>query len=67
MRFFIGYSGWAAGQLENELKENFWIVTEIDNEMIFNIPTQKTWETALNKMDQRYKLWTTYPDDPNLN
>ena len=26
IRFFLGYSGWEAHQLENELKENAWIV-----------------------------------------
>lgn len=29
VRFFIGYSGWDAGQLENELHDHVWAVTEI--------------------------------------
>jgi putative transcriptional regulator len=31
IRFFLGYSGWSAGQLQEEIKENAWIVSKIDS------------------------------------
>ena len=36
VRFFLGYSGWTAGQLEQELKDSAWIVTSSDSENIIN-------------------------------
>ena len=36
-RFFLGYSGWSAGQLEEELKERTWIVSDrLDASLIFH-------------------------------
>jgi putative transcriptional regulator len=36
MRFILGYAGWSAGQLDNEMKQNAWLVTDADPELIFN-------------------------------
>src|SRR5690606_5897717 len=27
IKFFIGYSGWSPGQLDNELKDNAWVIS----------------------------------------
>ncbi len=34
IRFFLGYSGWSAGQLERELKEDSWIIARVKPEII---------------------------------
>jgi len=34
--FIIGYTVWKSGQLEEEIKNNFWIVTDSDQEFIFS-------------------------------
>jgi putative transcriptional regulator len=36
IKLFIGYCGWDAGELEAEIEEGSWIVTETDDEIIFN-------------------------------
>ena len=34
IKFFVGYSGWSAGQLDDEITENSWLVTETDIKQI---------------------------------
>lgn len=41
--FFSGYSAWAAGQLERELKENLWMFSDL-NEEIFQLPYEQRWK-----------------------
>lgn len=67
VRFFIGYSGWGDGQLERELKQEAWIVTDADSDFIFNTPTDQFWRGVLRRMDGKYKSIANYPTDPRLN
>lgn len=36
----LGYAGWEAGQLEQEIAENSWLTLPADNDIIFSTPTQ---------------------------
>lgn len=42
----LGYAGWAAGQLEQEIKENAWLSGPADTSIIFRTPSEKRWESA---------------------
>ena len=42
----LGYAGWAAGQLENEIKENSWLNTPVDRAILFEAPVAARWEAA---------------------
>ncbi|MCG3813771.1 YqgE/AlgH family protein [Photobacterium damselae] len=46
----LGYAGWDAGQLEQELAENSWLTVEADPEIIFNTPLNQRWQHAISKM-----------------
>lgn len=46
----LGYSGWEAGQLENELAENTWLTIEADPELLFNTPIHEKWNRAIQKL-----------------
>ncbi len=43
----LGYSGWDAGQLEQELSENTWLVLEADSTIIFDTPIAERWRKAI--------------------
>lgn len=45
----LGYAGWGAGQLEQELALNSWLTTEADPSIIFNTPFGSRWEKALRQ------------------
>ncbi|EOZ98980.1 hypothetical protein A33Q_0835 [Indibacter alkaliphilus LW1] len=68
IRFFIGYSGWAIGQLDLELQENTWIVCdELISENIFTSSPEDLWKIILRNMGGEYQLMANYPIDPRLN
>jgi putative transcriptional regulator len=46
----LGYSGWAAGQLENELRHNAWLVVDADDAIIFSDSHDDKWERAIRTL-----------------
>ena len=42
----LGYAGWGAGQLEQELADNVWLCGPADISIIFDTPWQQRWEAA---------------------
>jgi putative transcriptional regulator len=67
IRFFLGYSGWHAGQLESELEQNSWLVTEINSSLIMKRSTAGIWKTTLSELGEKYKIWSDFPENPGLN
>lgn len=66
VKFFAGYSGWASGQLQNELSKNFWLVTDIDVRTIMNYD-KKIWGKTVNKLSEEYRAWANFPENPIFN
>mgnify|MGYP001080537011 FL=1 len=67
IRFFLGYSGWGEGQLEHELGQNSWVITESDSAFIFDSEPDQFWRGVLRRMGGKYKVMSHYPTDPRLN
>jgi len=67
IRFFIGYSGWSKGQLEEEIQQKAWIVADANPEFLFDTPADQLWRTVLRRMGGEYRVKSHYPIDPNLN
>ena len=44
----LGYSGWQAGQLEDELGRNGWLTVDADRRVIFDTPIEKRYDSALS-------------------
>ena len=44
----LGYSGWQAGQLEDELGRNGWLTVDADPAVIFDTPVEARYERALS-------------------
>ncbi|MDG1160028.1 MAG: YqgE/AlgH family protein [Flavobacteriales bacterium] len=67
IRFFVGYSGWSANQLNEELEQNSWIVGEAAADLLMNTQVEDLWSTILNTMGKDYRRLTNLPSDPKLN
>jgi putative transcriptional regulator len=46
----LGYAGWGAGQLENEIQENGWLHCSADQELIFGPDIEGKYGRALRKI-----------------
>lgn len=42
----LGYAGWGAGQLEDEIQQNAWLSGPAQPDILFNMPPQERWEAA---------------------
>ncbi len=67
IRFFIGYSGWGAGQLGTEMEQKTWLVTEGNKQLVFHRDTDAIWKAALKQKGGEYEQLINYPIDPQLN
>ncbi len=67
IKFFVGYSGWSAKQLEMEVKKNSWFVLPSSAEYIMNQDTSHLWYRILRDMGEEYSAYANYPVDPILN
>ena len=43
----LGYSGWGAGQLEQELKQNAWLTVEASEAIMFDLPVEQRLPAAM--------------------
>lgn len=42
----LGYAGWEAGQLEEEVLQNAWLTVPCEESLIFELPFEQRWQAA---------------------
>ncbi|MBX0334682.1 YqgE/AlgH family protein [Pontibacter sp. HSC-14F20] len=67
IKFYLGYSGWTPGQLQEEIDKNVWIVNNNAANKLFNLEADTLWRNILRQMGGKYKVLSNYPVDPRLN
>jgi putative transcriptional regulator len=67
IRFYIGYSGWGQGQLEDELHSKSWITSQASSKLVFHRNVNMIWKDALKDLGGEYVQMINYPIDPQLN
>ena len=67
VRAFIGYSGWTAGQLENELRRSSWITARPGPDLLGRMHDQQLWSELLRGISPLHRILAEAPDDPTLN
>lgn len=67
VRFFLGYSGWEAGQLVDELSRNSWIVSKTNSKTLLSTPPDQMWKTFVSHMGKEYGMWSRFPKNPEDN
>ena len=46
----LGCAGWGAGQLDNELSANYWLISPYSKEILFDISVGARWEASIKKI-----------------
>ncbi|MCF6333240.1 MAG: YqgE/AlgH family protein [Draconibacterium sp.] len=67
IHFFLGYSGWDSGQLEEELKVDSWLVTDVEEAAVMREFDEISWTEFVKKAGNRYAIWENFPENPTLN
>lgn len=68
IRFFVGYSGWSEGQLDNELAEHVWAVTKTDNPVeLLTGYGDNYWHRYVRTLGDTHRGWRYHPQNPFLN
>lgn len=67
VRFFAGYSGWGAGQLESELAEDAWLVVDAAPADVFAPDPTEMWRAVLRRQGGKVGMLANFPEDPSLN
>lgn len=55
----LGYAGWDANQLEQEIAENSWLTVPADKHIIFDTPIEKRWHSSAKKLGIDLHLLST--------
>lgn len=67
IRFFIGYAGWTAGQLNTEVTQKDWILAQSASDLIFDTLPRELWNKTLKLKGGYYPVLANFPKHPKLN
>ncbi len=67
IRVFAGYAGWGGGQLDGEVANDDWIVTDFRPDDAFTADPDALWRQVLGRKGGAYALLATMPPDPSVN
>lgn len=67
LRAFVGYAGWSPGQLEEELKEQSWMVSMPSKNLLGLSHDQGLWSSVLRELSPFHKLLAEMPRNPQAN
>lgn len=67
VRGFLGYSGWSAGQLENEMRLRTWVVADVPEDLLTHAQDDSLWRTVLGREGAEWRLLADEPEEPGRN
>ena len=68
VKFMLGYSGWAASQLNAEIGMHDWAVSyDVDSALVLSNRHEDIWQQLVTHLGERYKMWKNWPSDLSMN
>lgn len=69
-RLFLGYAGWGAGQLVDEIVRNDWLMAPVQNDLLFSDQPEQVWEEAIRSVGvdpSTLPAWTPTGEEEKAN
>lgn len=67
IRFFVGYSGWSEGQLDDEMNYGSWVLANMDANYVFKSEPESLWQSIMENKGNTYSVIAQMPDDISWN
>ncbi len=67
IRFFVGYSGWTEGQLEDEMRYNSWVTAPMHGNYLFKSKPSTLWSQVMSNKGNVFSVIARMRDEPNFN
>ncbi len=67
IRFYIGYSGWSPGQLDDEMEIGSWVTNDSHPNYVFKSKHDELWSQTLINKGNTFSVISQMPDSFNLN
>lgn len=67
IKFFVGYSGWEAEQLDNEIKADTWIIVKGEANDALRNHDSNYWKNMIISLGSQYSDWINYPEHLLMN
>ena len=67
IRCYVGYAGWAPGQLEAEVNAGAWHLIPGDSSLIFDANPATLWQEMMARIGGECAIYATMPPDPSVN
>ena len=67
LRCYLGYAGWAPGQLEAEMESGAWALMEGDSVLLFDREPDLLWHGLIEKVGGPWAVYASMPPDPSMN
>ena len=67
VKFFLGYSGWEPKQLDREMEEHSWFVSNSNKLMVMQQSDKEMWRQVMKAMGSEFAMLSNFPDNPSMN
>ena len=67
IKFFVGYSGWEAEQLEGELEKNSWIIGDFKKNYLFQDQNKTLWNNTIGQSGDDSSFMGNFAHSPSMN
>jgi len=67
IQFYLGYSGWAAGQLDGEMEQKSWLTCKASEDFVFGVSENQIWSMVVRSLGKNFEYLLQAPVNPNMN